>query len=580
MLDIRYFCAKSVANSSLDNQLVGYQPHESQSTVVKPSVTSLPAPVATLLKELHIGGVILFSENLIDEPQISQLTSDIQACCVDNSLPMFISVDQEGGRVARLPRDNWPAFTGNMSIGALKDKRDSEASYDVGKAIGQQLFSLGINVNHAPTVDVNINHQNPVINVRSFGDNAQRVSNLGQEMGRGMMSAGIIPTFKHFPGHGDTFVDSHTGLPSVNHDIDTVHNVDLLPFKQAIDNDVASMIMTAHIQYPALDSTTLMTKNGETLIRPATLSKSILTELLRNELCYNGVVITDALDMASISKYFTPASAIIETFKAGSDIALMPFKIHTIGGIEAFYQLFDEVVAVIENDSELCEQVLQSFDRVKCLKASFGSRSQTKSLGAQTIAQHRQLEREIALGSLVKLSHSNPIDFIKFDKICLVFPSKEQANALHTELTNTSPGITKYLSFHCADYKDLNAITDITSATLLVLGVEDKKSAVVLGGVDDLTQESKDAVSQEGTVDIAQNLLSEHEIRGGESVFISLKAPYHLSDYIKLATYSFASFDGSTYKNIDDEETGPAFWALAQVLLNKNEAIGKLPITP
>jgi len=588
MLDIRYFCVEntdvdSTDNSPVDNELVGYHSQASQSAVANSPVETLPAPITILLKECNIGGIILFSENLINAPQIRQLTQDIQDCKADKNLPMLISIDQEGGRVARLPRETWPAFTGNMSIGALDNNAGNMASYDVGKAIGQQLKSLGINVNHAPTVDVNMNHKNPVINVRSFGDNAQRVSSLGQEMGKGMTDSGIIPTFKHFPGHGDTFVDSHTGLPCVNHNIETVNGIDLLPFRQAIDNDAVPMIMTAHIQYPVLDSTTLNTKTGETLIRPATLSPMILTDLLRHKLGYNGVVITDALDMASISQYFSPTVAIIETFKAGADIALMPFKIHTHSGIAAFYQLFKDVVAEIKKDPWLVNLVLQSFDRIKRLKKTLLPISQSNILSINTKAQQRQLERNIALGSLVKLASNGMLDCRNYHKICLIFPTKNQSQALANEVLKLANNTLKESDFECRDFSDysLRNIT-INKNTLLIVGVEDKRSAVDLGGVDDLNKiknQENSSSCRANSLDEASQLLFEHKQRGGESVFVSLKAPYNLSDYIKFSTCSLASFDGSTYTDDANQQTGPAFWALAQVLANNKTANGKLPIS-
>jgi len=567
----------------MDNELVGYHSQDSQLVVAKSPVETLPAPITLILKECNIGGIILFSENLINAPQIRQLTQDIQDCTTDKNLPMLISIDQEGGRVARLPRETWPAFTGNMSIGALDDNAGNMASYDVGKAIGQQLKSLGINVNHAPTVDVNINHKNPVINVRSFGDDAQRVSSLGQEMGKGMIDSGIIPTFKHFPGHGDTFVDSHTGLPCVNHDLETVHNVDLLPFKEAIDNNAIPMIMTAHIQYPVLDSTTLNTKTGETLIRPATLSPMILTDLLRHKLGYNGVVITDALDMASISQYFSPTVAIIETFKAGADIALMPFKIHTHSGISAFYQLFEDVVAEIKKDPWLVNLVLQSFERIERLKKTLLPISQSNILSINTEAQQRQLERNIALDSLVKLGSNSMLDCRNYNKVCIIFPTKSQSQALANEVLKMTNNRFSVSDFDCADLSEESLLkVSIDKSTLLVVGVEDKKSAVDLGGVDDLNKiENKKNSSncRVNSLDVASQLLLEHKQRDGDSVFVSLKAPYNLSDYIKLATCSLASFDGSTYIDDTNQQTGPAFWALAQVLANNKTANGKLPIT-
>jgi beta-N-acetylhexosaminidase len=582
MLDIRYFCSDTTARSTTDNQLVGYHPHQSSVTNKLNAVIELPLSVATLLTQCHISGVILFAENIVDAKQVRQLTADIQGCSINSSRPMLISIDQEGGRVARLPRDVWPAFTGNMSLGAIGDGGDNEsetASFNVGKAIGQQLNALGINVNHAPTVDVNVNHQNPVINVRSFGDNPQCVAQLGLKMGEGMLDAGIIPTFKHFPGHGDTFVDSHTGLPCVNHDNDTVHKVDLLPFKHAIENGAAPMIMTAHIQYPALDTTTFLAKTGEEIVRPATLSSKILTDLLRHGLGYDGVVITDALDMASISNYLSPLDVILETFKAGADIALMPFKIHTQGAIDAFYLLFEELINAIASDDSLCTKIMESYQRISLLKQSINPKLAYST--PPSLAEHRRLEREVALKSLVQLKTSRHINIDDYSDFHIVFPSIEQANAMANELNRLRSDELEKIDFRCYGLIDA-AINQITpdKKSLIIVGVEDKKSVVDVGGVDDLSSQAFN--NNKPRSDIAYGLLLKQKEKQGASIFISLKAPYHLSNYVNVATNSLASFDGSTYQEESEKglfTTGPAFWALAQVIANKEVANGKLPIS-
>ena len=578
MLDIRYFNGLDDSPHSNDNQLVGYH-NSNNEPVLKVSQTSLESSVSKLLADYNIGGVILFSENLVNKQQIIKLTDDIQevATFSSSSQKLFISIDQEGGRVARLPRDEFPAFTGNMAIGALK-KDDCKLSYEVGEAIGQQLSSLGINVNHAPTIDVNSNPNNPVINVRAFSDCPKRVAELGCGMGQGMLSTGIIPTFKHFPGHGDTNVDSHTGLPLVNHDIATVYNVDLFPFINAIEQDCAPMIMTAHIQYPVLDDSMLVGKNGDSFIRPATLSYDILTTLLRDELQYQGVVITDALDMASISHYLTPTQTVIETFKAGSDIALMPFKIHKPTDIVAFNAFFDDIVREVSKDSELCQKVIESYNRISLLKnryldklakpAKYNCESMTKL--------HKVLEQTIAEHSIVIQSEKSLLDLSEITKIVTVFNTKEQGIALSNQLTAQFDSTINVENFAFID--DFNGELDAKEAlnTLLVIGIEDVKSLVDIGGVDDLA-----ATENKSTSNIKKQLLSRlflQKKQGGQSVFICLKAPYNLEQYIEHATIALTSFDGSVYLNSQQEWEGPAFSALAKIITKQIKPCGIMPI--
>ncbi|MBL0710064.1 MAG: glycoside hydrolase family 3 protein, partial [Colwellia sp.] len=304
-LDIRYFC---------DDALIKVKGKYCQQ-----GVTKLPKDLADLIQETDIGGVVLFAENLIDNQQIIQLTTDLQkaALASKSAKPLIISIDQEGGRVARLPHAT--SFAGNMAIGATYASHKTEYATKVSEVIGAELASLGINNNYAPVVDVNTNIDNPVINTRSFGENPQHVAELGVAVVNGLQSKGIMATLKHFPGHGDTHVDSHLGLPRVDHNLALIEKSDLAPFKWVIEHSHPAMIMTAHIQYPALDSSTVINKNGNETIRPATMSRKILTDLLREKMAFKGIIATDALDMAGIAHYFDEVSATVEALSAGAD---------------------------------------------------------------------------------------------------------------------------------------------------------------------------------------------------------------------------------------------------------------------
>jgi beta-N-acetylhexosaminidase len=332
ILDFRYFCQHGA------------------STKCRIPMTELPNELSTAIAKYDIGGVILFSENTQSIEQTITLNSQLQTAASKSSskLPLFISIDQEGGRVARLPRDVATSFTGNMSIGATYKKHGTSFAKKTATVIAKELNSLGINVNYAPTVDVNMNPDNPVINVRSFGENPVLVSKLGAAQVAGFENNGVITSLKHFPGHGDTNVDSHTGLPQVNHSKEIIYEQDLSPFKHIIAKQNPGMIMTAHIQYPALDSTTFVSIDGKTMIKPATMSRAIITDILRGELNYQGVVVTDALDMAGISNFFTPTQAVINTFAAGADIALMPVEIRTPDDLNKLDALIKELVAAVK----------------------------------------------------------------------------------------------------------------------------------------------------------------------------------------------------------------------------------------
>lgn len=268
-----------------------------------------------VIENYHVGGIIYFnwSDNIgtpVDLAQVNGLSNGLQEIAEEQraEIPLFISTDQEGGIVQRV-QEPGTVFPGNMAIGASGSESYAELS---GQVIGSELNSLGINMNFAPTVDVNMNPDNPVIGIRSFGEDPDQVSRLGLAQIQGYQEENVIASAKHFPGHGDTDVDSHYGLPVIDHDLETLHNIDLKPFKDAIDAGIES-IMTAHIVVPALDDSGL----------PATLSKPILTDLLRDEMGFDGLIITDSLGMSGANVY--PADRVaVEAFLAGADLLLNP----------------------------------------------------------------------------------------------------------------------------------------------------------------------------------------------------------------------------------------------------------------
>jgi beta-N-acetylhexosaminidase len=268
---------------------------------------------AQLIERYHLGGIIYFawSDNVQNPRQIASLSNGIQRAATSSGaeIPALISTDQEQGLVVRVTE---PAtqFPGNMALGAARDPRLAKTAAEV---TGEELRAMGINQNFAPVADVNVNPENPVIGVRSFSSNPDLVSALTEAQVRGYQREDVASTAKHFPGHGDTNVDSHTGLPVIDHTREELDGIDLPPFAAAIGADVEA-IMTAHIVVPALDD------SG----RPATLSRPILTDLLRRELDFDGVVVTDALDMQGVREMFGDDRVPIEAIKAGADVMLMP----------------------------------------------------------------------------------------------------------------------------------------------------------------------------------------------------------------------------------------------------------------
>ncbi len=274
-----------------------------------------PTPdILDLIQRYHVGGVIFFTRNIGTAQQVADLTRSLQAAAraARSKHPLLISIDQENGMVRRLG-DDMTTFPGNMALGAIGSE---QIVAEVAQATGEELKALGINMNLAPDADVNNNPANPVIGARSFGEDAEDVARLTAAAVRGYRAAGVVSTLKHFPGHGDTASDSHRALPVIPHDMRRLEAVELVPFKRGIEAG-ADAVMIAHIFLPAL-----MPPDG----LPATVSPAIIQGLLREQLGYAGVVITDCLEMDAITNTVGAARGAVLALQAGIDIMLVSHR--------------------------------------------------------------------------------------------------------------------------------------------------------------------------------------------------------------------------------------------------------------
>ncbi|QYA32144.1 beta-N-acetylhexosaminidase [Macrococcus psychrotolerans] len=252
-----------------------------------------------------IGGVILFKRNIVNESQVTQLNRDIFHNATD--IPMFIGIDQEGGRVNRLPasiKNIESAYTIGLS-------HDKQYAYQQGRYIGENVKRMGFNLDFAPVLDIWSNPVNKVIGDRSFGHDANTVSDMSRSFRRGINDSGIITSGKHFPGHGDTVADSHVTLPVSNKSLDELMKFELLPFKRHIDDGI-DMIMVSHISFPSIDSN-----------YPASISKEIVTNILKKRLGYKGVIISDDLNMGAISNRYSLNEAVVRGLQSGETIMLI-----------------------------------------------------------------------------------------------------------------------------------------------------------------------------------------------------------------------------------------------------------------
>jgi beta-glucosidase-like glycosyl hydrolase len=265
------------------------------------------ASVEQLIKEHSIGGIVFFGRHTLPLEQLS-LTKHFQSL---SKIPLLITLDAECGLISRLDKYSVLRFPFNMTLGAT---HDPNLTYQLAYEIGQQLKAIGVHINFAPVVDVNNNADNPVIGMRSFGSDQKSVSELGIAYMQGLQDAGIIACAKHFPGHGDTTIDSHENLPLISHPREYLDDIELYPFKKLIEANVKS-VMLAHLEVPALEKKAAL---------PSSLSYSIATDLLQKEMGFNGLIITDALGMKSVANGYEPRLLELLALQAGADILLCP----------------------------------------------------------------------------------------------------------------------------------------------------------------------------------------------------------------------------------------------------------------
>ena len=321
-----------------------------------PFVTELTPRLADFLVETRAGGLCMFGYNIPSLTKISQFNQDLQDLATRHGLPPFIlSIDEEGGQVSRMPGEGQaliaPSQMAQAQVGA-------QTVHDAASVTARKLHQLGFNMNYAPVLDINSNPANPVIGTRSFGDDPEIVATLGAVAIKAYLEAGLSPCVKHFPGHGDTNVDSHYGLPIVNKTLDELRACELVPFQRAIEAGVPA-IMSAHIVYPQVEPSGL----------PATLSYKFLTELLRQELGFEGLIVTDALDMGAISDRYGLAESSLIALNAGADL-LLSFREGTYW-LENQRDAFRQLVEMVEAGQIDIAQIDQKVARLEKWRAQF-----------------------------------------------------------------------------------------------------------------------------------------------------------------------------------------------------------------
>lgn len=498
--------------------------------------TTASREVIELIQRYHVGNILLFSRNVRDAEQVGMLTQRLQEAAREagHAYPLLIAIDQENGIVQRLG-DAATLFPGNMALGAIGSQ---EMAFDVARATGRELKAPGITMNLAPVVDVNNNAANPVIGVRSFGEDAQLVARLGAAMVKGYQDVGVIACLKHFPGHGDTAVDSHLGLPVIPHSLERLEALELAPFRSGIEAGAAG-VMIAHVAFPALTHDNAL---------PATLSSAIIQGLLREKLGFEGVILSDCLEMQAISDTVGTETAAVMALQAGIDLALVSHHAELQqGSIAAIRE------AALTGD--LSAQVIQrAAERIVSLKARYLSWDEAP-VDIDYAAHERLRDRAYELSTTL----------VRNDDALL--PLRPQAGE---KIVVVSPPRNTMTKVEDRFYSD-ETLLDI------LRGYADNVSLLTVASADDYEEllrntDEKDSVivaTVNAHLDDEQAKVARFLIDNGRRVIgMAVRNPYDLQAFPQLRTFL------ATY-----EYTRPALVAAARVIFGERKAKGRLPVS-
>ncbi len=504
--------------------------------------------IIELIREYKVGGIILFARNIGNAKEVLRLTTELQMIAkqAGHQRPLLLCVDQENGVVRRLGAGT-TVFPGAMLLGATGS---TDNAYWTGLATGAELKALGINWNLAPVADVNNNPRNPVIGVRSYGEDPLIVADFAWEAIRGMRAAGVITTLKHFPGHGDTDVDSHLNLPIVPYGMERLEAVELMPFKTLISRG-ADTIMTAHIHFPSID--------GEERI-PATLSPRILTGVLREHLGYNGVVTTDCLEMHAVKNTIGTVNGAVAAIKAGADLVMISHTYDLQKG--AAIALANAVTEGGISETALksaCERVQKLKDRYlswKDIGNDLNSLRLPEEVGGQ---RHKKLAQEIYRQGVTLYRNEEaavPVSKASSGKVLVIYPA--EGNMLQVEDVQYS---------NCSLGKAVREIHP-SAEEFAVSGSPDAEEILRIlekaGQYDTIIAGTLSAAQNPQQVQWVNALLENKE----KVIVVAMKSPYDISCFHGAATY-IATF----------EHTYPALCAAARLIFGLDEPKGKMPVT-
>ena len=482
-----------------------------------------------IINQYHLGSIILFRENLIDTPQTVDLINAFQSA--RSNLPLFISTDQEGGYVTRLREGT--EMPGNMALGATRSQGLAELT---GMVHGYELTNLGFNFNFGPVVDVNNNQNNPVIGVRSYSDNPQLVSELANSYISGVHKYPILTAVKHFPGHGNVSSDTHFSLPTIPIDASTWRNVELVPFKNTMSNSDA--IMTAHIVVPALDNSTLTALNGEQIGMPATLSKTILTDILRHELKFEGLIVTDALDMGAISKNFDSNWAVEHAILAGNDIILMPLEVSNPENTAKLDELYAYLKKEAKSNKELENRINESANRVVLTKLKNKIDASKRDIPQATQSVATSFNKDIE-----DMVSENAITLIKNEKV-LPYSLEDNNNIVIFSDEKPRNNLIKSHLSNIASQSSIQINTQDKVVKMMSDDLIDEEIESIIKGQDLILLATYNLASQPKN---AQKIIDIAKVNNVPLIVISTRNPYDIAylDGVKanIAIYGITGFD-------------------------------------
>lgn len=319
-------------------------------------VTAAGETTRKALEEYPVGGIIYFRKNLVNPEQVRTMTANIQTYAMERTgLPLLLSVDEEGGSVTRFGNNPGFDFDASADMKAIGESGDPQQAYELGERLGSFLYDLGINMDNAPDADVLSNPQNTVVRDRSFGSDCEVVSEMALAELRGLESQGVIGMLKHFPGHGATAGDTHEGYAYTDASLEEMKANELVPFADGIEAGV-DVIMVGHISCPQV--------TGDDL--PVSLSEKMTTQILRQEMGYDGFLITDAMNMGAVSENYSSSEAAVAAIRAGIDMILMP---------QDFQQAYEGILNAVESGELTEERIDESLRRITALKLKISGES-------------------------------------------------------------------------------------------------------------------------------------------------------------------------------------------------------------